>query len=820
MLRNYLTIAYRNLLKNKVFSLINILGLAIGMAACLLILQYVRFELSYDNFHQNAENIYRLAYSYQDDDNSYQSAVNVPAVGPALRQDFPEVASVARLYPFARYQFACAMQYDDVDPAVVFNEPNLYYADSTFLSLFSFPLLRGNSDTALRQAYSAVIAESTARKYFGDSNPIGKTLTLHSSAEQADFTVTGVMKDVPRNSHFVIDILLSFTSLRAEEMVNNWKDDIVYTYLQLPSQARPEDTEAKFSAFLAEHIDQTEAVVSMDLQPLPDIYLHSKLAEEMKLGGNASAIYLLTAVAIVILLIAWINYINLTTSRSMERAKEVGIRKVSGANRSQLIKQFLTESLLINSAGILVACTLVQLAGPFFYQIAGMPLPDNLWEANRSVLVGWPVLAFFAIGIFISGLYPAVFLSSFRPVTVLKGRLSGNRKGVLFRKGLVTFQFAVSIGLITGVFALYQQYHFMQNQDIGVDIDKTLVIKAPVNTDSLYVNRLTGFKAKLQQFAWVDRVATSSEVPGKVVNWTYDVQRNNNASAKSLAVQVIDTDFLETYGLQLLAGRNFFPSEQPESRFGDKIETVILNEEAVRQLGYASPEEAIGSTIDANGITCTIVGVVNNFHQNSLKSPLQPFIFLVNNRDSIYYSIKLSTTADQPSTQTRDQNDQLAIIQAEWNTFFPDNPFDYFYLTDFYQQQYRADSQLGTLFTIFSGLALSIASLGLFGLSSYTVVQRTKEIGIRKVLGASVQHVVALLSRDFILLVFIASLLILPVAFWAITQWLEHYAFRIEVTGRLLLLPIVIVLLIALLTVSVQTIKAALANPVDALRYE
>nr|WKN37524.1 ABC transporter permease [Tunicatimonas sp. TK19036] len=815
MFKNYLLIAYRNLLKNKVFSLINILGVAIGMASCMLILQYVGFELSYDDFHTKADQIYRVSYKYQNQNNTYQSAVNVPALGPGMMTEFPEVVSYARLYPFASYQFSCAMQYREVEPAVTFNESKLYYADATFLTLFSFPLVQGSAETVLREPNSVVISEKIARKYFGDVDPMGKTLTLISSSAQEDFSVTGVIKNIPQNSHFAIDILLSWGSLPDEVGTTNWKDAIAYTYLQLAPSVAPESIEAKLAAFLATHDGASEVEVSMDLQPLADIYLHSKLEEEMKVGGNPAVITLLILVALVILMIAWINYTNLTTSRALERAKEVGVRKVTGASRWQLLSQFLTESTLMNACSLLVALTLVQFSWRYFSQLSGIPGNEGGW-INPPAVSWWVVLVFLVAGVFISGFYPAWLLSSFRPVSVLKGSLGNRIQGVFFRKALVVLQFIVSIVLITGVSTLYQQYNFIQKQDLGIDVDQTLVVKTPSNTDSLYLNRLTGFKEKLRQYTWVDHITTSSEVPGRVVDWTFEVRKNGNAPPRNLPVQVIGTDFLETYGLRLLAGRNFFPSEQPAARFGDKTETVILNEEAIKQLEFDDPEEAIGRTIYANGNACTIVGVVNNFHQSSLKNPLQPFIFLVNDRDSIYYSIKLNP--DQTVAQS--QQSMLAMIRSEWDIFFPDNPFDYFYLDHFYQQQYQADIRLGKLFSGFSVVAVVIACLGLFGLLMFMITRRTKEIGIRKVLGASVAEVLQLLTQNFLKLIALSALLAMPLAYWGATYWLEQYAFRVSLGGWFFFFPIALITLIVLVTISFQTVRAALANPAESLRNE
>jgi len=829
MLRNYFIIAYRNLLKNKVFSLINILGLAIGMAACLLILQYVSFELSYDEFPENAEHIYRVTYDYSENNElRYQSALSVPAVGAALQQDFPEVLAFSRLDPYARYAFVCAMRYEDgTHPPVSFNERDLYFADASFFTLFSLPLQQGDPASVLQEPYSAVISASTAKRYFGEADPIGKILTLNSSRiEQQDFQVTGVMEDIPENSHLQIDILLSMNSLYqnayfAEFIQNSWTRNDMYTYVLLSPETHLQSLKAQLPAFvekyLGETIRTTQSKVSFDLQPIKDIHLHSGLQDEIKPGNDAKSVYFLTAIALFILILAWINYINLATARALERAKEVGVRKISGASRSQLIRQLLVETFIINTMSILLALTMVQLSFSYFHQISGIPFItyDNyfLWTC---------VLVFFFTGIFISGFFPAFMISSFRPAQVLKGKFTGMAKGLMLRKSLVIFQFAASVVLMIGVFTLYQQFTFMQRQDLGIDIHQTLVIKSPAITDTTYLDRLGSFKASLHQLTPVTHVTTSSIVPGKETGWGGYVRREkvDNKQGKNLAIHVVDTAFIEAYQLHILAGRNFFASEQPGKSFGDKLESVILNEEAVKQLGFKDREETIGSIIYWEDNRCIVVGVVNNFHQQSLKYALQPALFIVNNRDSIYYSVKLHIRLTEQGNHQEALATVVAMIGDQWKIFFPGNPFDYFILEDFYNQQYQADLRFGKVFGLFSGLAIFIACLGLLGLSSYTAVQRTKEIGIRKVLGASVENIVALLSKDFLKLVLMASILALPLAYGAMHRWLENYAFRIEITWWLLGVPVALVLLLALVTVSIQTVRTALTNPAKSLRYE
>lgn len=830
MLYNYLKIAFRNLLKNKTFSLINIFGLGIGMAACLLILQYVSFELSYDEFSENSDRIYRFTYDYYEKNELVShSALSVPAVATALQKDFPEVQLIARLFPFSSFQFACAMRYDDgINPSIAFNEENLYFADASFLSLFSLPLQQGDTATALQNPYSAVISASTAKKYFGEAEPIGKILTLNSSSlEEQDFIVSGVM-EVPANSHLQLDILLSMSSLNqhpyyGELLQKSWANNNVYTYILLSSDAHLQSLRARLSSFVDKYDEEIHrnlfdktSKVSFDFQPVEDIHLHSNLQDEIKPGNDIRAIYFLMALAVFILLIAWVNYINLATARSLERAKEVGVRKVAGANRHQIIQQLLIETFIVNVLSFSVALTLVQLSSSYFQQISSVP-----FIAFDHYLLWAGILTLFSAGIIISGFFPALMISSFHPGKVLKGKFSRSTKGLWLRRSLIIFQFATSVALMIGVFTLYQQFTFMQKQDLGIDIHQTLVIKAPAITDDTYLERLTSFKATTQQLAQVKQVITSSVVPGEENEWIVNITREKDSQrGKNIAIHVVDSSFFEAYHLRVLAGRNFLASEQPGEHFGDKQESVILNEEAVKHLGFNDIEEAIGSIIYWGENRCMVVGVVNNFHQRSLKNAIQPAIFLVNNRDSIYYSIKLQLNPKEQGDYQKALTSVIALVVEQWKTFFPGNPFDYFMLEDFFNQQYQADLRFGKIFGFFSGLAILIACLGLLGLSSYTALQRTKEVGIRKVLGASVKNIVTLLSKDFLKLVLIASLVALPLAYWAMYQWLENYAFRIQITWWLLAIPVALILLLALATVSFQTIKTALTNPAKSLRYE
>ncbi len=807
MIRNYLTIAFRNLMKNKVFSLINILGLAIGMAACLLILQYVTFELSYDDFHANKQDVYRLKQNrYNKGVLTTEWAAGCAAIGPAMKEAFPEVVDYVKLRPTEG-----VMIYKGAPGGPVrFKEEKMYLVTPSFFSVFSFPLLEGNPATALREPNKAVISASAARRYFKEEDPMGKSLSLNGSDA---FEITGVFEDVPENSHLKFDLLLSFATFvqwAGEGADNAWQWDGFYNYVLLQPGTDPDALEAKIPALIEEKAGQElkeyDAGMTFLLQPLTSIHLYSDYMMEAEVNGDGDAVYSLLIIAFFIIIIAWVNYVNLSTAKSVDRAKEVGVRKVMGSFRSQLIRQFLFESVLLNAFAVLLAFAIVLITYRYFDLLTGKALTLSIFSSATFWLA---VAGFFVIGAFFSGAYPAFVLSSFKPSSVLKGKMSTSSEGVFLRKTLVVIQFAASVFLIAGTLTVYRQIIFMQNQDLGVDIARTLVIEAPsVVEDSVYADRVNTFKTQLLQSSSVRSVSASTAVPGGKPGWNAGGIRlihQDDSESNQYRVIGVDHDFIDAFQLEILQGRNFSRDYTTDES------TVLLNESAVRLMGFEDMESALDQEIFFWGDTFRIIGVFKDYHQESLRADFDPLIFRLMPASRSYFSLKIES-ARLPET--------LAHTQNVWDAVFPGNPFAYFFLDDHFSQQYQADLRFGKVFGFFALLAIFVACLGLFGLSSFIATQRTKEIGVRKVLGASVNSLLVLLTKDFVVLVVIANLLVFPLIYLALRYWLRQYAFHIELSGWLFLFPFLIVLAIALATVSFQTLKAALSDPVKSLRYE
>ena len=818
MITNYFIVAWRNLWKNRTVSAINLFGLLVGILSCLLIWQYVRFELSYDDFHSDKQFIYRVISHYGEDQESRrQSALSTFNIGMALENNFPEVRQFARLHPYASMQFSCAMIYRGEDGPKIFNESGLFYADPSFFSIFSFPLLSGDAQTVLQIPYAAVISEKTAEKYFGNKDPVGKVLTLKSSSYTADYVVTGIMKDIPKNSHLKPEILLSIKSLKGFE--NEDEDmEAFYTYVKLSEAAHADVLEKKLYGFEQGRAGVSDDFVSFSLQALKDIHLTAGIQNEDEPGGSVDALYFLVVLAFFIMILVWINYLNLTTARYLERVKEFGLRKISGANRYQLVNQCLIETCLILSVSAVMALIIRHLI--FFVA----PVQDYLFGNELMYMFDgtWQVITVFLMLGIVFSLYQAYFLSSFRLTMVLKGRFSGTTKGSWLRKVLVVFQFTVAVCLMVGIFTVYSQFKYMQGRDLGVDLGQQLVIKTPSNIDSTYMTKLASFKKELRNLANVRQVSISGMVPGLEHDWFGEVRKQNERKEayKNLAVYVVDSDFFNIYGVKLVTGRGFLPEDQPGTRFGSKIENVIINELAVRALGFLSAEAAINQIIFWGENQCKIIGVVKDFHQQSLRHPIRPALFTVNDRDSIFYTVKLNIHHTDPAEAREIMTSALALIRKNWIRFFPDNPFDFFLLKDIFNSQYLPDLKLAKTLGLFAGLATFIACLGLFGLSAYATIQRKREIGIRKVLGASATGIVKLVSGDFLSLIAVAAILAMPVAYVGIRQWLTHYAFAVDITWWFFAFPLALVVLIATITVGYHTIKASLYNPVDAIKYE
>ncbi|WP_276373667.1 ABC transporter permease [Chryseolinea sp. H1M3-3] len=800
MIKNYLTSVLRYILRNKGFTFINVLGLAIGMMACMLITQYVLHEFSYDDFHEKKARIFRMQQDrYENGVLATRWAAGCAGIGPDMKANFPEVERFVRLSG-TRPMFSVGDVY--------FKETDVYYASEDFFKIFSVKLLAGEDSSVLREPFKIVLSQSLAKKYFGQEDPVGKMMRVNGKEE---YQVTGIFEDLPANTHMQISALMSFvtlTTVRNDPMLT-WSWDGFLTYVLLHEKADVKAIEAKIPALAeqktGEEMKRFNAGIAFHMQPVTDIHLDSNFMMEFKPNGNRQSTYFLSIVAILILVIAWINYINLSTAKSIERAREVGVRKVMGSIRSQLIQQFLVESLLLNIVAVIISVVLVVMLTPAFSDLTGRQLDYLLFKQNMFwIWMGALIIG----GALLSGLYPAFVLSSYKPVEVLKGRFKNTHSGVRFRKGMVIVQFICSITLIVGTFTVYRQIQFMQNQALGVNIDQTLILPSPNVVDSTYETKFQVFKQQIHQYPEVVAVTASSEVPGRQPGWNAGGIRRLSQSekeAKQYRVIMMDHDFIPLYGLKVIAGRGF------SGETANEWKNVLLNESAFQLMGFKKPEDALNDQIFFWGDTFRIVGVVKNYHQESLKKAFEPLVLRYNASPGGLYSIKFNTSNVKES---------LSRFEDTWKAIFAGNPFSYFFLDDHYNQQYQADQQFGKVFGIFSTLAIFIACLGLFGLSSLTAIQRTKEIGIRKVLGASVPSILTLVSKDYLILMLIAITLSVPVAWWIMNEWLSEFAYRISLAWWIFGIPSFVVVAIALLTVSIHTINAARINPARSLRYE
>ena len=815
MLRNYLTIAFRNVAKNKVFSAINIFGLSIGLAACLLIFQFVSFELSYDKFHKNYERIYRITNDrFQNGKLIQHGTITYPTIGPTMAKDFPEIEMYTRLMPAGEL----TVRIEDNR----FRGDRYHFADEHFLSVFSFPLLAGEKSSALKEPYSIVLTETLAKKYYGASrNDVSELIgkVLYSGTDPQPFKVTGVCQDVPDNSHIQFSALVSYATLIRpdnQHADNSWTWSDFRHYIVLKTGADYKALENKFEAYSERYFHGDKVSGSVEkfyLQPLHRAHLYSDYEYDIAKTASGKAVWAMLIVAIFILLIAWINYINLTTSRALDRAKEVGLRKVMGALKTQLIKQFIFESVLISMIAFLIAIILTGVSQSSFNDIIGSKL--TLWQVLRDMDTSGVIIFSLILvsGVILAGFYPAFVLSSYKPVTVLKGKFQRSSGGQFLRKSLVIFQFTASAALITGTIIVSRQLKFMNEADLGMNINNILIVRPPVLTqwDSTFIERVESFKHELNQVRGVVSTATSSRLPGDRLGRGFDFRLSDQPSSSRYTMSFLgaDHDFFNTYGISVIAGRKFLPTDH-KADFNE-INTAIINENAVRLLGIANATEAIGKEIVSGENRAWIIGVVNDFHQESLKKPKEPIIFL-------------PTYSTYGPTSIRFQNADVQTLTPEvekiFKKFFGDNAFSYVFLQDSYNAQYSDEKRFAKVIIIFTVLGVIIACLGLIGLSSYTAVQRTKEIGIRKALGASLSSIVTLLSADFIKLVLAAIILALPIAYLVMQKWLINYPYRISLQWFLFIIPAGLILFIALVTISFQIVKTARTNPADTLKYE
>ncbi len=806
MIRNYLRVALRNITRHKFIAFINIAGLTIGLTCCLLILAYIVSELSYDKYNRNADDIYRVTRSFNNTDgvvNLHLGAV-APPFAPLLKNEFPDIQKVTRIFPNS----SITLRYKDK----LFNEQGAVFADENFLSMFDVTTLKGNPNSALTEPNSVMLTEELAKKYFGNDDPVNKEIRF---ANQINFKVTGVFKELPYNTHFHPKMLMSFNTLNdstiygRKNLETNWGNNSFYTYIQLPAHYDARAISKRLPAFLDKYMPQDgankpSAGTQLYLQKLTDIHLRSHLDSELDQNGDIKRVYIFSAIALFILLIACINYMNLSTARSTLRAKEIGIRKAIGAQQKQIIWQFLGESVMITYISLALAFVITTLIVPAINKAADMQLSVNMF-LHPALLVIILVVPF-AIGI-LSGIYPALFMSSFNPAKVLKGIFKNGNGGLSFRKVLVVTQFSISIILIVATIVVFQQLNYMQKKSLGLNKDYVVTLGSGVPAE-IYES----FKADLMRSPAVKGLSRSSRLPsGRLLDnqgisiFDGEKQKDVIADVKYLNA---DYGFIPTFGIQMAAGRNF------SKDFATDSLNYILNETAVVALGWKSPENAIGKEINYGGVRGKVVGVTKDFHFESLHQRIVPMIlrmpsFANNNFGRVAVKIEGNNI-----------NAALKHIEQTWKHFQPEVPLEYTFLDERFQKLYNAEQEQGKLFTMFSCLAIFIACLGLFGLSAFTISQRVKEVGVRKVLGANVTQIVTELSKDFLKLVVIASLIALPIAWYTMNQWLLDFAFRINIQWWVLATAALVAIIIAFATVSYQSLKAALANPVKSLRSE
>ncbi|MFC2165851.1 ABC transporter permease [Acidobacteriota bacterium] len=799
MFQNYLRIALRNVQKHKGYAFINIAGLAIGMACCILIVAYILTELSYDRFHENAERIYRVAVDGNVGGKEIKVAFSNAPLAPVLKQDYPEVLSAARLWLAPKR----LVKYK----ANQFYEEGIMFADPSIFNVFTFPMIKGDPTSALVTAYTGVLTEETAKKYFGNDDPIGKVLDIDS---QYKLTVTGVVENVPQNSHFTFDMLISFETLYDldRESMEMWFNFNLYTYLLLPENYDYRDFDPKLAAVAEKHLGKNLRAIGVEinyfLQPLTDIHLFSRLEGEVSGNGDILYVYIFAGIALFILFIACINFMNLATARSATRAKEVGLRKVVGAARKELIRQFLGESIVYSMFSLISALVLVQISLPLFSSISGVKLEMNYVE------IPWLIPALVGLVLFVgvvAGSYPALFLSAFQPATVLKSTYRTGAGNSRFRSILVTLQFVISVALIIGTIIVINQLNFMKNKSLHFDKDNVLCVQI---TDDNIQRSLDFVKDEIKKIPGVISVAASSDVPGE----NADVQPflpEGYPQDQTLLMEQMDIDdlFLNTLGIGLVEGRNFSREFQ-----SDQDQAVIINETAVRVFGWKNP---IGKTIraisDRQGQweTKRVIGVVKNFHMVSLQKIIMPLFISNDLRYLNDLSIKIS-----PINTAR----TMELLKEKWKDIDPNRPFEYTFLDETFDQSYKNEERLRGIFASFSVFAIFIACLGLFGMASFTAEQKTKEIGIRKVLGASIPGIVILFAKNFLKLVIVANLIAWPIAYFAMNNWLTNFAYRTKINPWVFVFCGALTLSIALLTVSYQSIRASISNPVKAIKHE
>ncbi|MEA5427174.1 ABC transporter permease [Arcicella lustrica] len=808
MFKNHLKIALRILLRNKVYSFINIAGLALGIAAFLLILEYVSLEKSVNQFHANLPTMYRLLNQNTKGETWAQVE---PGWSEKAKERFPEIKTYCRV---AESVGKGVVKYDA--KSVSFGEKKIAYAEGNFFTFFSFSLLQGTV-SALQKPDVVFVAESVAKKYFDAENPIGKTLTLYNQFGKKDYLIEGIFANMGDNSDIQLDFVFSLETLKNPANLNdnswanltNLDSQYIDTYFQLNQNADYLALESKLNV-LRKELSKENDDITFRLQHFSEIHLASSLSDSYQHNGNIKYVFILSGIAFLILLIAWFNYINLSTANALKRANEVGVRKVIGATRNNLVMQFLGESILVNLFAFVGAIFLVTLLQPFFNEIIQKNLSLTTLLSSSLWIIG---LGLLIVGSVASGIYTAWGLANFKLIETLKGKLHKSAKGIFLRKSLVVTQFSISIVLIIVTLIIFSQLKHMQKQDLGMNIKQLLVIKGPeIGKDSTFKNRVNAFENDIANLNFVNDYCTSGSVPSNWYNFTTvgftSAKSKTGDEQKPYSFITIGHKFLKTYDIPLKAGRSF--TEQECDVEWNNNSKVLLNEKALEQMGFKSANEAVNAKIKWDERYLDVIGVVKDYHHKGLQTAIDPMIFYPFNSSS-YLTIKLAG---------ENMNSKVATLENVFKKHFSGNPFEFFFMSENFNKQYETESQYSTLFTTASVWAIFIACMGLFGLATFTVESRTKEIGIRKILGASVFSIVQLLSKDFLILVSISILVACPIAYYFMQQWLQDFASRINIEWWYFALAGVLALAIALLTVGFQATKSALMNPVKSLRTE
>jgi putative ABC transport system permease protein len=797
MLINYFKNAVRILISQRFYSIINIAGLSIGITACILVTLYIEHDLSYDRYHKNAENIYRIEFNYSQEGTTSRSAQTQALLGPTLKNEYPEIKKLSRIY-FSDRSLVKAGDKNNY-------EDRISYADSDFFEIFSYQAVAGDITEFLKKPNTIILTESTVEKYFGKENPLGKIIEVDN---QYNFEITGVIKDVPDNSHFKFDFIAPYSSLEKLPVANyfpQWGATFgSYTYMLADKGFDPEAFEKKTENFFPTHTDIKNDSWKVLVNPLLDIHLNSHSEDEIEENSSPSRIIIISSIAIFILLLACINFVNLSTARSSKRAMEIGMRKTIGASRFQLIKQFLGESVVFSMAALLISIITVKLVLPDFSSLVGTEIGldyNSDWTTMLIILGGVLVVGILA------GLYPALFISSYQPVDVIKGvnsTNSGKNKALYLRKGLVILQFSISVILIAGTIIVNLQLRYLRNYSMGFDKEYMIVLPVHIRVSDNYKT----IKNELRNIPGVISVTTGRSAPTSKNNFGTDCKPNgmsSNIGEFRIEVNSVDYDYMNHFGVKLVAGRYFsedFPGDFPNS--------MVINEKMVRSLGFKNALDVIGKSypLALNGFKPEVIGVIKDFNSSSLHNEITSQVFMTNPNWFKEFIVKVKS-ANMPST--------INSLKEVWVKFFPKYPFEYSFLDESIDKMYKSEEQYSKVISTFSVVALFIACLGLLGLASFVTEQRKKEIGIRKVQGASIKSIVQLVSNEFLILVIVSNVIAWPIAYFFMKKWLVSFAYRIDISIWTFIYSGVLALLIALLTVGFQAVKAAVANPVKSL---